>query len=577
MDQALSPAEAAKAASRFLRGSISEELALPADAFSKPATAVLKFHGIYQQDDRDVRKSTGVKQYSAMVRVGVPAGLLTPDQYLALDRMADRGDGTLRITTRQDIQFHYVLKNNIREVIRTINENLLTTLAACGDVVRNTVCSAAPFDRPSEQQLEPYAKLVGRSLKPKSTAYYEIWVDGEIAASVEQPDVDTDVDPWQVEPVYGATYLPRKFKIGFTYPGDNATDVYANDVGFVPEIEEGKITGFTVLAGGGMGQSAGVKQSHPRLADPVCFIGPSPEEVLEIATAIVTIHRDFGNRVNRRLARLKYVLDEWGPAKFKQELEARVGRDLAPPRELAWSRGEDYLGWHRQGTAEDGAPLWFAGIRVIAGRIKDFDETRRVRAGLRAIVQQFRPGIRLTSLQNIYLSNIRETDKPRIAALLREHGILEPQQLPPVLRHAMSCPALPTCGQAITESERIMPEVVADVQAELDAAGLSDQVVHLRTTGCPNGCARPYTAEIGIVGASVGMYSIYLGGTPLGTRLAKLFAQNIKREQLAEKLRPLILRYRENRFENEGFGDFCHRLGIEALKQVEEPVLASAS
>jgi sulfite reductase (ferredoxin) len=568
MDKVLSSAEQAKASSRFLRGDIPEELANDSDLFSKSATAVLKFHGIYQQDDRDLRK-TGLKQHSAMVRVGVPGGLLTPEQYLALDTLSEKGDGSLRITTRQDIQFHYVFKKNIHEVINTINKNLLTTLAACGDVARNTVCSAAPFDRPVEQQLESYVKLIGRSLKPKTQAYYEVWVGGEKAASVEQPD-----NPWQVEPVYGPTYLPRKFKIGFTYEGDNATDVYSNDVGFVPHVEDGRIVGFTVLAGGGMGQSAGVKQSHPRLADPICYIGPSSEEILEIATAILTIHRDFGDRTNRRLARLKYVLDAWGPLKFKEELEGRVGRELAPPRELVWNRGSDYLGWHRQGTAPDGTPVWFVGVRVISGRIKDFDDGARVRSGLRAVVDQFHTDVRLTSLQNVYLSNIREADKPRVAALLREYGIAEPEQLPPILRHAMSCPALPTCGQAITESERIMPQVVDELQSELNSVGLSEQVLHLRTTGCPNGCARPYTAEIGIVGASVGMYSLYLGGTPLGTRLAQLFAQNVKREDIPERLRPVIHHYRDHRETDEEFGDFCHRVGIEALKGMTEPSLA---
>lgn len=571
MDKALSPAEGAKVAARFLRGPIAEDLASDSLEFSKPSTAVLKFHGIYQQDDRDQRK-LGAKQFSAMVRVGIPGGLLTPDQYMTLDDLAAKGDQSLRITTRQDIQFHYVLKTNIREVIHGINESLLTTLAACGDVARNTTCSGAPIDRPAEQRLEPYVRFVGKSLKPKTTAYYEIWVDGEKAASVETPE-----DPWQVEPIYGPAYLPRKFKIGFTYAGDNSTDVFTNDVGFVPHLENGKIAGFTVLAGGGMGQSAGVKQSHPRLADPICSIGPTQDEVLEVATAILTIHRDFGNRTNRRLARLKYVMDDWGVEKFKRELESRVGRSLDAPKELHWTTGEDYLGWHRQGTAEDGTPLWFVGVRVIAGRIRDFDEDRRVRSGLRAVVEQFRPDIRLTSLQNLYFSNITDADKPAVARLLREHGIVEPEQLPPVLRHAMSCPALPTCAQAITESERIMPEVVHDVQAELNAVGLADRVVHLRTTGCPNGCARPYTAEIGIVGASVDMYSIYLGGTPLGTRLAKLFAQNVKRGQLATRLRPIIEHYRDRSQPGEEFGDFCHRVGVDELKKLTEPALVGSN
>jgi sulfite reductase (ferredoxin) len=569
MDKALSPAETTKATSRFLRGPIAEDLATDTDVFSKGSVAILKFHGVYQQDDRDVRKA-GPKQYSAMVRVGIPGGLLTPEQYLALDTLADKGDASLRITTRQDIQFHYVSKYNLRDVIHDINKCLLTTLAACGDVARNVTCSGAPFDRPAEQQLEPYAKQLGKALKPKTTAYYEIWVGGEKAASVEESQ-----DAETVEPIYGATYLPRKFKLGFTYPGDNSTDIFTNDVGFVPHIEDGKIAGFTVLAGGGMGQSAGVKQSHPRLADPICFIGPDQAEVLEIATAILTIHRDFGNRSNRKLARLKYVMDEWGVAKFKQELESRVGRELAPPKDLQWTHGTDHLGWHRQGTAEDGTPLHFVGVRVIAGRIRDFEDGRHIRTALRKIVQEFQPSVRLTSLQNLYLSNIRQEDKPRIAEILREHGIAEPEQLPPVLRHAMSCPALPTWGQAITESERIMPEVVADVQTVLNQAGLGEEVVHLRTTGCPNGCARPYTAEIGIVGASVNMYSIYLGGTPLGTRLAQLFAQNVKREQLAERLRPVIQHYREQRHQNEPFGDFCSRVGIDQLRRSGEPALAT--
>jgi sulfite reductase (ferredoxin) len=569
MDKPLSSAETAKAASRFLRGPIAEELANDSDVFSKAAITILKFHGIYQQDDRDLRKS-GTKLFSAMVRVGIPGGLLTPEQYLALDRQAENGDKSLRITTRQDIQFHYVMKTNIREVIREINRNLLTTLAACGDVARNTVCSGAPFDRSEAEQLESYVKFVGRGLKPKTIAYYEIWVDGEKAASVEEPQ-----DPDVAEPLYGATYLPRKFKVGFTYPGDNSTDIYANDLGFVPHLEDGKIVGFTVLAGGGMGQSAGVKQSHPRLADPICFIGPSHEEVLEVAKAVLTIHRDFGNRSNRKLARLKYVLDEWGVPKFKEELEARVGRQLAPPKDLTWQKATDYFGWHKQGTWPDGTTRWFKGVRVIAGRVKDFDEQRRIRTGLRLVIEKFRPQIRLTALQNIYLSDIREEDKPEIEKILRDHGIEEANELPPVLRHAMSCPALPTCGQAITESERIMPEVVADVQQELNAVGLNEQVVHLRTTGCPNGCARPYTAEVGIVGASVNMYSIYLGGSEFGTRLAKLFAQNIKRDQLANILRPIIQEFRRQRRGDEGFGDFCYRMGIDELKKLSEPILAT--
>lgn len=561
MDKALPAAEQAKVAGHYLRGTLAEELEKAEELFSKPATGVLKFHGIYQQDDRDLRK-TGIKQYSAMVRVGIPGGILSAAQYLALDALADLGDGSLRITTRQDIQYHYVPKSRLRELIKCLNDAYLSSFAACGDVVRNVVFCPAPFESDQRQELFPHVQFLSQNLKPKTTAYYDIWVNGERVAGAEQEEGS------EVEPLYGATYLPRKFKIGFAYPGDNTVDVYANDIGIVPQYSSSELTGFTILAGGGMGQSAGVKASHPRLADPICTMGPSKEELLEIAKAIVTIHRDYGNRTNRKIARLKYVLDDWGVAKFKEELECRVGRSLAAPQPLTWQRAEDYLGWHRQGWGEDGEPLWFIGLPIVSGRIKDFNSEQRLRSGLRVIVDQYGLEVRLTSQQNVYLAGIRENQRADIAALLREYGLAEAKALPPVLRHAIACPALPTCGQAITESERIMPALVAEVQRELNDVGLRDQVVHVRTSGCPNGCSRPYTAEIGIVGASVDMYTIYLGASPLGTRLGSVFAQNVKRHELVNRLRPVIEYYREMRQPSERFGDFCNRMGIENLREI---------
>ena len=424
--------------------------------------------------------------------------------------------------------------------------------------MRNVVSCPAPFVNEQRNEIFPYVEFLSKSLKPKTNAYYDVWVNGERAATATESES---------EPLYGQTYLPRKFKISFAFAGDNTTDVYANDIGIVPHYEGGALKGFTILAGGGMGQSAGVKASHPRLADAVCSVGPSKEELLEVATAIVTIHRDYGNRTNRKLARLKYVMDEWGVARFKQELDALVGRELAAPQPLTWTRADDYLGWHRQGSDAQDRPTWFVGVRIVSGRIKDAGAAL-IRTGLRAVVDRFQTGVRLTAQQNLYLSGIQEADRSEITAILARHGVVEPQNLPPVLRHAMACPALPTCGQAITESERIMPQVVADIQAELDRVGLSDQVVHLRTTGCPNGCARPYTAEIGIVGASVDMYTIYLGGSHLGTRLGIVFAQNVKRHQLTERLRPIIESYRDRRRSSETFGDYCSRLGIESLKEI---------
>ena len=570
MDKPLSAAETGKLNARFLRGTLAEELENSETEFSKPATGVLKFHGVYQQDDRDLRKQ-GQKQFNAMVRIGIPGGKLTAHQYLVLDRLADIGDGSVRITTRQDIQYHYVPKQRLRELISEVNRAYLGTLAACGDVVRNVTSCSAPFESPERQELWPIVQFIARSFKPKTTSYIDIWMNGE---RVNHYDTNPKPEPAEVEPLYGATYLPRKFKIGFSFPGDNTTDVYSNDIGVVPQYEANRLVGFTILAGGGMGQSAGVKASHPRLADPICSIGPTKEELREVCAAIVTIHRDCGNRTNRRLARLKYVLDEWGVEKFKAELESRVGRPLAAPGPLNWVRSVDYLGWHRQGTNAAGEPVWFVGVRVIAGRVRDFDSQNRVRSGIRHIVERFQLNVGLTSQQNLYLSGISDADRPVITGLLQEYGIVEPGALPPVLRHAMSCPALPTCAQAITESERIMPQVVAEIQQELNRVGLPEQVVHLRTTGCPNGCARPYTAEIGIVGASVDMYTIYLGASPLGTRMGKVFAQNVKRNQVAERLRPVIEYYKDARQPDEEFGDFCDRVGVEQLKEITTPVTA---
>ena len=561
-NKAIPAAEQAKVNANYLRGTLSEELETVSPEFSKPAIGVLKFHGIYQQDDRDLRKQ-GKKEFSDMVRVGVPGGVLSSEQYLTLDRLASLGDGSLRITTRQDIQYHYVPKTKLRELIQGLNESYLSTLAACGDVVRNVVSCPAPFENAQRQNIHDVVKFISKSLKPQTTTYYEIWMDGEKAISA-----DYDSNPPPVEPLYGPTYLPRKFKIGFTFEGDNTVDVYANDIGIVPHFTEGELSGYTILAGGGMGQSAGVKASHPRLADPICSIGPDSKHLLEVCAAIVTIHRDFGNRTNRKLARLKYVLDAWGTAKFKAELEGRVGRPLDPPKPLNWVRSVDYLGWYKQD-----ADHWFVGVRVISGRIRDFDDRHRFRSGLRGIVQKYGTEVRLTCQQNLYLSGIKSEDKDAIAADLAACGLLPHETLPPVLRHAMACPALPTCGQAITESERIMPAVVKEIQAELNAIGLPEEMVDLRTSGCPNGCSRPYTAEIGIVGASVDMYTLYLGASPLGTRLGSVFAQNVKRDQIPSKLRPVIERFKEQRQPREAFGDFCHRMGVENLREMT-PVTA---
>ncbi len=558
MDKPLSPAEKAKVDAHFLHGTLAVELENSLPEFSKPSTAVLKFHGIYQQDDRDLRKQK-INKITAMVRVGIPGGILTADQYLTLDRLSDLAAGNLRITTRHAIQYHYVPKDRLRELMRGLNEKYLTSLAACGDVVRNVVSCPAPIENAERSDIQPFVLHLSKNLKPKTTAYYDVWIGDDHAATVETPE-----DPFTVEPLYGATYLPRKFKISFAFPGDNTTDVYANDIGIIPQYEHGKLTKFTILAGGGMGQSAGIKASHPRLADPICDIPADKDILLEVVSAIVSIHRDYGNRTNRKLARLKYVMDAWGVAEFQTELNSRVGRKLDPPTHLEWHRSNDYLGWHRQS-----ADKWFVGVRIISGRVAG--ETRK---GLRTIVEKFGYEVRLTSQQNLYIAGVSDADKAKVSRLLAEHGITTGLDLPPILRHSLACPALPTCGLAITESERILPEVAADIQNQLNEAGLADEEVTLRTSGCPNGCSRPYTSEIGIVGASVDMYTLYLGAAPHGTRMGTPFATNVKRQEVAGKLRPVFEHFKANRLNSERFGDFCHRVGIPALQHLAtlEPV-----
>jgi sulfite reductase (ferredoxin) len=547
----LSSAETLKRNSRHLRGTIAEELGNTLLYFSKPATGVLKFHGIYQQDDRDLRKLQPERVFSTMVRVGIPGGRLSAEQYLELDRLADEvGDGTLRITSRQALQYHGVGKRSLRELISRLLTIDLTTLAACGDVVRNVVCCAAPIVSAERQDLMRYVLELSRELKPRTQAYFEIWLDDEQAASLEE----------ERDPLYGDTYLPRKFKIGFAQEGENTADIYSHDLGFVAHFDGGVLAGFTVLAGGSLGQSNGVSATHPRLADPIGFL--RPDRLVATAKAVVSIHRDFGNRENRRLARLKYVIEAWGVERFRQELECRLGEALEPPRPLAWHRAEDYLGWHPQGDGR-----WFYGVRVLSGRIKDCGQ-QRIRSGLRELIERLRPEVRFTAQQNLLLTGFAVEQRVVVDRLLLSHGIIPAADLTPVLRQSMACPALPTCGQAITESERVWPQLARQIQQVWDAAGLYDEPLCVRMTGCPNGCARPYTAEIGIVGQSTDLHSLYLGGSPLGTRLAELFRHEVRLQEVAPLLRPLFEEYAAERAVGERFGDWAARIGTTRLRKL---------
>ncbi|MGI8759481.1 MAG: NADPH-dependent assimilatory sulfite reductase hemoprotein subunit [Acidimicrobiales bacterium] len=548
-----SKAEAIKGGSGYLRGAIAEELDADADAFSADSSTLLKFHGIYQQDNRDVRSERSRarldRDHICMVRVSIPGGVLTGEQYLVTDKLADTiGNGTLRVTTRQGLQYHFVRKGELQPLLATLNDHLLTTLGACGDVVRNTMCCPAPLADRRHAELQRWTAEVAHHFRPRTQAYWQLWVDGERAVSAVADD----------EPLYGATYLPRKFKMGFAFPGDNCIDVYTQDVGLVPRLAGERVDAFTVLVGGGMGKSHTKPGTFPRLADPLTTV--APEELLEVIQAIVEVQRDNGDRSDREHARMKYLVHDWGLARFTAEVEARLGRTLPEPEPVVLDAADDHLGWHSQGDGQ-----WFCGVKVENGRIADRGG-ERVRAGLRAAVERFGLGVRFTPREDVLLTDVADADRDRVAAVLADHGVVPAGQWVAVRRNSFACPALPTCGLALTESERALPGVLDELVAELGALGLGDLDAHVRMVGCPNGCARPYTAEVGLVGRGKTNYDIHLGGEPVGVRLNAVFAENVPRRELIGVLRPVLAHYRDHRGAGEGFGDFCHRLGVEHLR-----------
>jgi sulfite reductase (ferredoxin) len=558
-----SQVERIKEASSGLRGPLAEEVRNDSTHLSEEAKQVLKFHGSYQQDDRDVRrqrKKEGLDPaYSFMIRSRVPGGVLSPDQYLVHDRLAALyGGGTLRVTTRQTIQLHGVLKGDLAPSIRSLNEALVTTLATCGDVNRNVLACPAPTAAGLRREALAAARLISEHLLPRTRAYHEIWIDGELAAGgAPEPD-----------PIYGKRYLPRKFKTAIGFPDDNCTDVYSNDLGFLVIPAEGDggedapLAGFNVLVGGGLGQTHGKEETYPRLADPLGFI--APDEVVEVATAVVTTQRDFGNRSDRRRARLKYLIDERGLEWFRGEVERRIGRPLAPPRPVAVGAVHDHLGWHEQGDGR-----LFYGLFVENGRIAD-TEGARLRTALRRVVRDLRPGLNLTPQQNVLLTGIERGRQALVEAILDDHGVTRGAALPLVRRWAMACPALPTCPLALAEAERALPGLLEEIEGELERLDLSDSPFTVRMTGCPNGCARPYTADLAFVGRSLDKYVVYVGGNLEGTRLGEVYADLVPRERLVATVRPLLERFGAERRPDERFGDFWHRLGPDALRSTEE-------
>ncbi len=571
--------EQIKQSSNFLRGQLAQELRDPQPYFSNDTVQILKFHGSYQQKDRDyeLAKARGESpQYSMMLRTRTPAGIIPWQLYLVLDRLADQyGNGTLRATTRQGFQIHGILKENLKTVIRHITEQMGSTVGACGDINRNVMAPPAPFKHlPAYQYAREYAVKIADLLAPQGGAYYEIWLDGEQVITGEAVEVtrarneqglgrvNTNI-PNCPEPIYGDTYLPRKFKIAIAVPGDNSVDLFTNDLGLVVIVNEaGELEGFNVYVGGGLGRSHNNEATIVRLADCIGFVPTS--EVYRVVKAIVALQRDHGDRFNRKHARLKYLLNDWGIEKFKEVLLDYYPFPLAPARELPPWEYKDYLGWHEQGDGN-----YFFGVSIANGRIADRDGYA-LKTALRKITEQFQLPIHLTPNHNLLFCEISPAVKPQMEAILQRYGIPYPEQIDPLVRYSMACPALPTCGLAITESERILPTVLQRIRQLLDRLGLSQEEIVIRMTGCPNGCARPYMAELGFVGSGIDEYQLWLGGNLPSTRLAEPYMQKLPLDQLEYHLEPLFSYFKSDRLPGERFGDFCDRKGLDDLRHYAE-------
>ncbi len=543
----LSRNEEIKEGSRLLRGTLAEGLArAETGALSEDDTQLTKFHGIYQQDDRDLRpertKKRMEKAFIFMARLRIPGGVLTPGQWLALDAVAgERANGTIRLTTRETIQFHGIIKSNLRRAIQEINGALLDTVAACGDVNRNVIASAMPYRPAVHGTVAALAREISAYLRPRSRAYHEVWLDGEKVAGGEE----------EAEPIYGHTYLPRKFKIAIAVPPLNDVDVFAHDLGFIAIEQDGRIIGYNVVVGGGMGMTHGEPDTFPRTGDVIGFC--RPDRVVEVAEKVVAIQRDWGNRSSRKHARLKYTIEEFGLDWFRTELASALGHALEPARPYRFERSGDPRGWIE---GEDGQ--WHYVLFVENGRVSDVSG-RLLLSGLRAIAEAHDGNFVITANQNLIVSGVTPERKPAIAGLLALHGLDDATS--GLRRNAMACVALPTCGLALAESERYLPDLLTELEDVLASNGLAHDEITIRMTGCPNGCARPYLAEIGLVGRGPGSYNLYLGGAFDGTRLNKLYARDLTHPRIIAALSPLLTTYARERADGERFSDFLIRAG----------------
>lgn len=542
--------EGIKAASNLLRGTLAEALADPLRGdIGADDSQLTKFHGIYLQDDRDERAERRRKKldkaYSFMIRVRLPGGVSTPEQWLEMDRLSDAyANGTLKLTTRQAFQLHGVLKANLKQTIREINDALMDTIAACGDVNRNVMCNPNPHQSAHHAEVLSLSQALSDHLTPRTRAYHEIWLDAEKVAGGEPEE----------EPIYGKTYLPRKFKIVVAVPPSNDVDVFAHDLGFVAIIEDERIIGYNVMVGGGMGMTHGNAATRPFVAQLMGFCKPA--DVLAVAEAVVKVQRDYGDRTNRAHARLKYTIADRGLDWFRAEVEKYAGLKLEAGRDVVFDGNGDRYGWTR--GADDN---WHLTLFIQNGRVKDTADFQ-MKTGLREIAKIHKGDFRLTCNQNLIIGSVSEEDKPSIEKLVKEYGLEAGLESSALRLNSMACVALPTCGLSLAESERYLPDLVTELEQVTEEAGLRDDAITIRMTGCPNGCARPYLAEIGLVGKAPGKYNVYLGAAFDGSRLNRLYRASVKSEDIVTLLRPLIEHYAKERLEGEHFGDFCMRTQI---------------
>ena len=549
-----SKVEIAKRQSAQLRGDLAATLDDPtADSFSDDGKILLKFHGIYEQYDRDAKEKVEDRHYNFMVRLAIPGGELSAEQYLAIDDLAERyGHRNLRITTRQGIQFHGVLKDDLRPTLRGIHHNLLTTLSACGDVRRNVVACPAPLADEAHRTVQDTAKAIARDLQPRTGAYHEIWLDGARVSFAADSEIALGGADQVEEPFYGDSYLPRKFKIAVALDTDNCVDVFTHDAGLFGLTENGRVIGWNLLAGGGLGITHGKSDTYARLASEIAFV-PLDQGVAAIH-AVAALFRDHGDRADRKRARLKYVLEAWGLEKFRAVLQEYLDFPLELPKKSARPRELDHLGPQAQNAGR-----YFYGIFVENGRV--FDRPgHRLRTALREIVERFRPGVHLTPMQSILLTELAAEVVGEVEAILARHGVPTHEKLSPLRRFSLACPALPTCSLALTDAERALPATIDQLEAEFARLGVDDRPLTIRMTGCPNGCARPYNADLAFVGRKPGVYHVYVGGGLGGERLADLFAADVASQDFVKILRPLLERYQAKRRPGESLGDFWQRL-----------------